>query len=94
MHITMGRTWSYFNWIGYLNVPVLSSNLSNGPDEIIKHNYNGFKYKLKNLEDLENKLLDFDKLTENQLFQIKVNMKKVSSKFTEFYFSKKIKNYL
>ena len=79
---------------GYLNVPVLSSNCPNGPDEIIRHNYNGFKYKLKNLEDLENKLLDFDKLTENQLFQIKVNMKKVSSKFTEFYFSKKIKNYL
>ena len=47
----------------------IKSNCPNGPDEIIKHNYNGFKYKLKNLEDLENKLLDFDNLTENNYFK-------------------------
>ena len=79
---------------GYLNIPVLSSDCPNGPDELIQHNYNGFKYKIKNFVDLENKLLQFDNLTENELSQIKINMKKVSSNFTEFNFSKKIKKYL
>lgn len=79
---------------GYLNIPVLSSNCPNGPDELIQHNHNGLKYRMNNFKDLENKLIEFENLTENELFQIKINMKKLSSNFTEFYFSKKIKNYL
>ena len=79
---------------GYLNIPVLSSDCPNGPDELIQHNYNGLKYRMNNFKDLENKLIEFENLTENELFQIKINMKKLSSNFTEFYFSKKIKNYL
>ena len=79
---------------GYLNIPVLSSDCPNGPDELIQHNHNGLKYRMNNFKDLENKLIEFENLTENELFQIKINMKKLSSNFTEFYFSKKIKNYL
>jgi glycosyltransferase involved in cell wall biosynthesis len=33
---------------GYLNVPILTSNCPNGPDEIIKNNFDGLKYELGN----------------------------------------------
>tara|TARA_B100000780_G_C21063121_1_gene427414 strand:- start:117 stop:260 length:144 start_codon:yes stop_codon:yes gene_type:complete len=33
---------------GYLNVPILTSNCPNGPDEIIKNNFDDLKYELGN----------------------------------------------
>ena len=79
---------------GYLNVPILTSDCPNGPREMIIHNKNGFKYKMKNIEDLEYKLTEISKLSNKELFKVKLNMKKTISSFTEYQFSKKIKNYL
>ena len=35
---------------GYLNIPILTSNCPNGPNEIIQNDYNGMKYELGNKE--------------------------------------------
>ena len=32
----------------YLNVPILTSNCPNGPNEIIRNSFNGLKYELGN----------------------------------------------
>ena len=49
---------------------------------------------MKNIEDLEYKLTEISKLSNKELFKVKLNMKKTISSFTEYQFSKKIKNYL
>ena len=49
---------------GYLNIPILSSNCPNGPDEIIQNKFNGLKYTLGNKTDFINKLKDFKELSD------------------------------
>ena len=49
---------------------------------------------MKNEEDLKYKLSEISKLSDKELFKVKLNMKKTISTFTEYQFSKKIKNYL
>ena len=75
---------------GYLNIPILSSDCPNGPREVINHNINGFKYKTNDLDDLKNKMNYVSKIEENKLYEIKLNMKKAISSFSEFKFYKKI----
>lgn len=42
-------------------VPVISSNIETGPDDIVVDNVNGFLYESGNIEDLKRKLLNFIK---------------------------------
>ena len=74
---------------GYLNVPILSSNCPNGPEEIILNNFNGFKYELGNKHDFFKKLNQFKTMDEIKKKEILVNMKKMVIKYSKYRFSKK-----
>lgn len=76
----------------YLNVPVLTSNCPNGPDEIIKDGYNGLKYQLGNIDDFINKLKIFNKLETQSKKILARNLKKIVKNYTEFRFFKNMSN--
>jgi glycosyltransferase involved in cell wall biosynthesis len=75
---------------GYLNVPILSSNCPNGPDEIIKNNFNGLKYELGNEIDFLKKMKRISNLNKIEKNKLLINMKKTIMNYTKFRFSKNI----
>ena len=77
---------------GYLNVPVLTSNCPNGPDEIIIDGYNGLKYELGNISDFLNKLKIFNNLETQSRKILAINLKKIVKNYTQFRFFKNISN--
>jgi glycosyltransferase involved in cell wall biosynthesis len=77
---------------GYLNVPVLTSNCPNGPDEIIIDGYNGLKYELGNISDFLNKLKIFNNLEKQSRKILAINLKKIVKNYTQFRFFKNISN--
>lgn len=79
---------------GYLNVPVLTSNCPNGPDEIITNGYNGLKYQLGNISDFLNKLKIFNNLDAESKKIMTVNLKKIIKNYTQFRFFRKISGVL
>ena len=79
---------------GYLNVPVLTSNCPNGPDEIIIDGYNGLKYQLGNVRDFLNKMRIFNGLEEQSKKKLTINLKKTVKNYTQFRFFKKISKIL
>jgi len=81
---------------GYLNVPILTSNCPNGPNEIIKNNFNGLKYELGNEIDFLEKIKKINNLNEIEKKKLLINMKKIIPNYTKFRFAKnfaKIINY-
>lgn len=74
---------------GYLNVPILSSNCPNGPDEIIKDNFNGLKYKLGDFDTFKERIEYFNSLSKNNKKNLCYNMKIIVADYTKFRFSKK-----
>lgn len=74
---------------GYLNVPILSSNCPNGPEEIIINDFNGFKYELRNKDDFFKKFNEFKTMDEFKKKQILLNMKRVVMNYSKLRFSKK-----
>ena len=81
---------------GYLNVPILTSNCPNGPDEIIENNFNGLKYELGNEIDFLEKIKKINNLNEIEKNKLLINMKKTILNYTKFRFAKnfaKIINY-
>lgn len=79
---------------GYLNVPVLTSNCPNGPDEIIINGYNGLKYELGNISDFLNKLKIFNNLDEQSKKAMAINFKKIIKNYTQFRFFRNISRVL
>lgn len=79
---------------GYLNVPVLTSNCPNGPDEIIINGHNGLKYQLGNISDFLNKLKIFNNLDEQSKKAMAINFKKIIKNYTQFRFFKNISRVL
>jgi len=79
---------------GYLNVPVLTSNCPNGPDEIIINGYNGLKYELGNISDFLNKLKIFNNLDEQSKKALAINLKKIIKNYTQFRFFRNISRVL
>jgi glycosyltransferase involved in cell wall biosynthesis len=75
---------------GYLNVPILTSNCPNGPDEIIIDGYNGLKYQLGNTSDLVDKIKIFNTLDSNCKKNMSINFKKVVANYTKYRFCKKL----
>ena len=73
---------------GYLNVPILTSNCPNGPDEIIKNNSNGLKYELGNEIDFLEKIKKINNLNEIEKNKLLINMKKIIMNYTKFRFAK------
>lgn len=72
----------------YLNIPILSSDCPNGPNEIILNDYNGVKYKLSNRNDFFYKVEELINLTKEEKFKFCKNMKKNIKEYTQFRFSK------
>ena len=73
---------------GYLNIPILTSNCPNGPDEIIKNNSNGLKYELGNEIDFLEKIKKINNLNEIEKNKLLINMKKIIPNYTKFRFAK------
>ena len=73
---------------GYLNVPILTSNCPNGPDEIIKDNFNGIKYELNNEFEFIKKLKKINSINDFEKNKLLLNMKKTILNYTKFRFSK------
>ena len=81
---------------GYLNIPILTSNCPNGPNEIIEDNFNGLKYELGNEIDFLEKIKKINNLNEIEKNKLLINMKKTILNYTKFRFAKnfaKIINY-
>ena len=75
---------------GYLNIPILTSNCPNGPNEIIEDNFNGLKYELGNEIDFLEKIKKINNLNEIEKNKLLINMKKTIMNYTKFRFSKNI----
>jgi len=81
---------------GYLNIPILTSNCPNGPNEIIEDNFNGLKYELGNEVDFIEKMKKISNLNKIEKNKLLINMKKTILNYTKFRFAKnfaKIINY-
>ena len=75
---------------GYLNIPILTSNCPNGPNEIIEDNFNGLKYELGNEVDFIEKMKKISNLNSITKYKLIKNMKKTILNYTKFRFYKKI----
>lgn len=75
---------------GYLNVPILTSNCPNGPNEIIRNNFNGLKYELGSEIDFLKKIKRISNLNKIEKNKLLINMKKTIMNYTKFKFSKNI----
>lgn len=75
---------------GYLNVPILTSNCPNGPNEIIIDGFNGLKYQLGSSSDLLHKIKIFNTLDVKSKKNMTINFKKVVANYTQFRFCKKL----
>ena len=75
---------------GYLNVPILTSNCPNGPNEIIIDGFNGLKYQLGSSSDLLDKIKTFNTLDVKSKKNMTINFKKVVENYTQFRFCKKL----
>lgn len=76
---------------GYLNVPILTSNCPNGPNEIIRNNFNGLKYELGSEIDFLKKIKRISNLNKIEKNKLLINMKKTIMNYTKFKFSKNIR---
>jgi len=74
---------------GFLNIPILTSNCPNGPNEIIKNEFNGMKYKMGNREDFLDKIKKIDKISVSDKKKLIINMKKISINYSQLRFAKK-----
>ena len=75
---------------GYLNLPIITSDCPNGPKELYIHKKNAFVFKNNSAEDLYLKIKEFEKINYSELFSIKLKMKKLTKKFTNIKFNKKL----
>ena len=67
---------------GLSNTIVISSNCTNGPEEILENGKNGFLFQNNNLQDFLSKFEEFKKADNKQLESKKKNLKKYIKKFT------------
>lgn len=75
---------------GYLNVPILTSNCPNGPNEIVIDGFNGLKYQLGSTSNLLEKIKIFSRLDVESKKNMTINFKKVVANYTQFRFCKKL----
>lgn len=75
---------------GYLNLPIITSDCPNGPKELYIHKKNAFVFKNNSAEDLYLKIKEFEKINDSELFSIKLEMKKLTKKFSNIKFNMKL----
>ena len=77
----------------YMNVPIISSNCKNGPQEILQFGKNGLLFDSNNRESLFQAFLKFENMPKQEINKLKYNAKLKSKEFSVFNHFKKI-NYL
>ena len=70
------------------NIPIISSDCPNGPEEIIKKN--GYLFQNNNLKDLLKKFDEFLVMNKDTIYQNKLILKKRIKKFSMFQHYKKL----
>jgi len=68
----------------YLNVPILSSNCKNGPEEILDYGKNGILFESNNGKSFLEKFNNFHNLRDQNKMKFRINAKKYIKKFTIF----------
>jgi len=76
-----------------MNVPIISSNCKNGPQEILQFGKNGLLFDSNNRESLFQAFLKFENMPKQEINKLKYNAKLKSKEFSVFNHFKKI-NYL
>jgi len=77
------------------NVTILSSNCPSGPEEIInKNEYGGYLFQNNNLASLNEKVNFFINDNANNIFKKKIYVKKNIKKYSIFYHTLKMENFL
>ncbi len=68
----------------YLNVPILSSDCKNGPEEILNYGKNGILFKSDDPESFSKKFDEFFNLDNNKKKVFQLNAKKYTKRFSLF----------
>ena len=76
------------------NLPIISSNCKNGPDEIIRGNEGGILFENNNIDHLRNKIIEYLNLSENKITQKKIISKKNIKKYSLFRHFKLLEDYI
>jgi len=74
----------------YMNVPIISSNCKNGPQEIMQFGKNGLLFKSNDRNSLFEAFLKFENMPKQEINKLKYNAKLKSKEFTIFNHFKNI----
>ena len=75
------------------DLPIISSNCKNGPNEIIKGNNGGILFE-NNIDQLRDKIIEFLKLSDDEIKKEKDYFKKSIIKYSLFRHFKLLENYI
>ena len=76
------------------DLPIISSNCKNGPNEIIKGNDGGILFENNNIDQLRDKIIEFLKLSDDEIKKKKIISKKNIIKYSLFRHFKLLENYI
>tara|TARA_B100000989_G_scaffold208222_1_gene157884 strand:+ start:117 stop:1271 length:1155 start_codon:yes stop_codon:yes gene_type:complete len=76
------------------DLPIISSNCKNGPNEIIKGNDGGILFENNNIDHLRNKIIEFLKLSDGEIKKKKIISKKNIKKYSLFRHFRLLENYI
>ena len=76
------------------NLPIISSDCKNGPEEIIKGTNGGILFENNNIEDLKNKIIEYLSLSESEINKKKIISKKNIKRYSLFRHFKLLENYI
>tara|TARA_Y100000816_G_C26108218_1_gene589911 strand:+ start:120 stop:1274 length:1155 start_codon:yes stop_codon:yes gene_type:complete len=76
------------------DLPIISSNCKNGPNEILKGNDGGILFENNNIDDLRNKIIKFLNLSEREINKKRIISKKNIKKYSLFRHFKLLENYI
>ena len=68
----------------YSNTPIISSDCNNGPKEILNNGKNGFLFNSNNKKNFLEVFENFQLSSEKEIYEKKINAKKMSRKFSLF----------
>jgi len=76
----------------YMNIPIISSNCKNGPEEILDYGDSGILFENNNKESLLKAFEKFENLTKEETLKFRINAKLKSRQFTLFNHYNRINN--
>lgn len=78
----------------YMNVPIISSNCKNGPEEILDYGRNGILFKSNDKKSLLEAFQNFEQMSQNEIKKFKYKAKIKCKEFTVFNHFRKINKLL